>query len=48
MSDSAYSETLKRFTGFGGQYDGVRPAAPAALADLLLWFWSARVRIGIV
>jgi predicted TPR repeat methyltransferase len=36
MSDSDFSATVERFTGFGSHYDNVRPSAPTALADLLL------------
>ncbi len=36
MSDSDFSPTIERFTGFGAQYDRARPSPPAALADLLL------------
>ena len=35
MLDSDFSPTIERFTGFGAQYDEVRPSAPDALADLL-------------
>jgi SAM-dependent methyltransferase len=36
MSDLDFSANVERFTGFGKQYDRVRPSPPAALADLLL------------
>lgn len=36
MEASDFSVTRERFTGFGAQYDEVRPSAPAALAELLL------------
>lgn len=35
MNDSDFSPTIERFTGFGAQYDEVRPSAPAALSELL-------------
>jgi SAM-dependent methyltransferase len=36
MSNPDFSANVERFTGFGPQYDRVRPSPPAALADLLL------------
>lgn len=36
MNAPDFSATLERFTGFGPHYDLVRPAPPAALAELLL------------
>ncbi len=36
MSSLDFSETIKRFTGFGSHYDHVRPSAPNALSELLL------------
>ncbi|MHA3774910.1 class I SAM-dependent methyltransferase [Verrucomicrobiota bacterium sgz303538] len=36
MSDPDFSATIERFTGFGSAYNQVRPAAPEALAHLLL------------
>ncbi len=36
MSDPDFSANVERFTGFGQQYDRVRPSPPATLADLLL------------
>lgn len=35
MSNSEFTATLERFSGFGAHYDKVRPTAPSALADLL-------------
>lgn len=36
MSHPDFSATIERFTGFGSAYNQVRPAAPEALARLLL------------
>lgn len=35
METGEFAVTIERFTGFGAHYDGVRPTAPEALAELL-------------
>lgn len=48
MSQSDFSVTLERFTGFGAEYDGVRPGAPAVLGELLLPLAGCAGKAGLV
>lgn len=48
MEAPDFAVTVERFTGFGAQYDEVRPSAPAELADLLLPMAGCAGRAGLV